>query len=105
MRNNNLPSSDFQNLLKVFDIKSDVKMADQTTSPACFLRWTVRKVATELYVVAATMDGIDYDFVGNFKSIRDAHSAGRRYTLNLLHNSLSGGRLGANKQPIETKAA
>ena len=105
MRNNNLLCSNFQDLLKVFDNKSDTKMGDQAKSPACFLRWTVRKVATELYVVAATMDGIEYDFVGNFKSIRDAHSAGRRYTLNLLHNSLSGGRLGASKQPIETKAA
>ena len=80
-------------------------MKGQTKSPACFLRWTVRKVATELYVVAATMDGIEYDFVGNYKSIRDAHSAGRGYTTNLLHNSLSGGRLGLNKQPIEPRAA
>ena len=80
-------------------------MEEQIKPPACFLRWTVRKVASELYVVAATMDGIEYDFVGNYKSIRDAHSAGRRYTLNLLHNSLSGGRLGFNKQPIETNAA
>lgn len=80
-------------------------MNDQTKSPSCFLRWTVRKVATELYVVSATIDGIEYDFVGNYKSIRDAHSAGRRYTTNLLHNSLSGGRLGSSKQTIETMAA
>ena len=62
-------------------------------SPACFLHWTVRKVADRLYAVAATVDGKEYDFVGNFKSVREAQSAGRRYASDLVHNSLSGGRL------------
>ena len=80
-------------------------MGNQIQPPACFLRWTVRQVASDLYVVAATIDGIEYDFVGNYKTIRDAHLAGRRYTINLLHNSLSGGRLGFRKEMIEAEAA
>ena len=62
-------------------------------TPACFLHWTVRKVADRLYAVAATIDGEQYDFVGNFKSVREAQNAGRRYASDLVHNSLSGGRL------------
>ena len=34
-------------------------------------------------------DGIEYDFVGNYKSIRDAQKAGRRYATDLMHNSMS----------------
>ena len=62
-------------------------------TPACFLRWSVQKVTKGLYAVTATIDGSDYDFVGNFKSIQEAQKAGRRYVSDLLHNSLSGGRL------------
>ena len=68
-------------------------MNASTKSPACFLRWSVQKVNQHLYAVSATIDGTDYDFVGNFKSIPEAHKAGRRYASELLHNSLSGGRL------------
>ena len=60
---------------------------------ACFLHWTVRKVADRLYAVAATIDGEQYDFVGNFTSVREAQNAGRRYASDLVHNSLSVGRL------------
>ena len=34
-----------------------------------------------------------YDFVGNFKSVREAQQAGRRYAEDLVHNSMAGGRL------------
>ncbi len=47
-------------------------MHSQKNSPACFLRWSVSKVTDKLYAVAATVDGKDYDFVGNFKSVREA---------------------------------
>ena len=46
-----------------------------------------------MYAVAATIDGIEYDFVGNYKSIRDAQKAGRRYATDLMHNSMSCGQL------------
>ena len=68
-------------------------MSGQSKSPACYFRWTVQKVADRMYAVAATIDGIEYDFVGNYKSIRDAQKAGRRYASDLMHNSLSGGQL------------
>ena len=68
-------------------------MSGQPKSPACYLRWTVKKVADKMYAVAATIDGIQYDFVGNYKSIRDAQKAGRRYATDLMHNSMSGGQL------------
>ena len=68
-------------------------MSGQSKSPACYLRWTVQKVADRMYAVAATIDGIEYDFVGNYKSIRDAQKAGRRYASDLMHNSISEGQL------------
>ena len=68
-------------------------MSGHSKSPACYLRWTVQKVADRMYAVAATIDGIEYDFVGNYKSIRDAQKAGCRYATDLMHNSMSGGQL------------
>ena len=62
-------------------------------SPTCVLRWTVQKVTQHLYAVSATVNGHEYDFVGNFKSITDANKAGRRYASDLVHNAISGGRL------------
>ena len=62
-------------------------------SPTCVLRWTVQKVNQHLYAVSATVNGREYDFVGNFKSISDANKAGRRYASDLVHNAISGGRL------------
>ena len=50
-------------------------MSSPSKSPSCYLRWTVKKVADKMYAVAATIDGIEYDFVGNYKSIRDAQKA------------------------------
>ena len=61
--------------------------------PAYTMRWSVQKVSHNLYAVSATIDGHEYDFVGNFKSIADANKAGLRYASDLLHNSVSGGRL------------
>ena len=71
----------------------ELGVATLQKSQACFLHWTVRKVADRLYAVAATIDGEQYDFVGNFKSVREAQNAGRRYASDLVHNSFSGGRL------------
>ena len=68
-------------------------MSEAMKSPACYLRWSVSKVADKLYAVAATIDGNDYDFVGNFKSVLEAQQAGRRYAEDLVHNSMAGGRL------------
>ena len=75
-------------------------MNSQKNSPACFLRWSVRKVTHKLYTVAATVDGKEYDFVGNFKSIREAQRAGRLYAEDLVHNSMAGGRLSLKHQPL-----
>ena len=75
-------------------------MHSQKNSPACFLRWSVSKVTDKLYAVAATVDGKDYDFVGNFKSVRGAQQAGRRYAEDLVHNSMAGGRLSLKQQPL-----
>ena len=68
-------------------------MSSQSKSAAYYLRWTVKKVADKMYAVAATIYEIEYDFVGNYKSIRDAQKAGRRYATYLMHNSMSGGQL------------
>ena len=75
-------------------------MHSQKNSPACFLRWSVSKVTDRLYAVAATVDGKDYDFVGNFKSVREAQQAGRRYAEDLVLNSMAGGRLSLKQQPL-----
>lgn len=75
-------------------------MHGQTNSPSCFLRWSVSKVADKLYAVAATADGKEYDFVGNFNSVREAQQAGRRYAEDLVHNSMPGGRLSLKQQPL-----
>ena len=63
-------------------------MDNQKSTPACFLRWSVSKITDKLYAVAATVDGKEYDFVGNFKSVREAQIAGRRYAAGLAHNSI-----------------
>ena len=65
--------------------------------PACFLRWSV-KVSDGLYAVAATVDGKEYDFVGNFKSVREAQQAGRRYAR--LGSQLDGWRCLSLKQQL-----
>ena len=69
------------------------KMNSSKKSPACFLRWTVRKVNAGLYAVSATIDGHAYDFVGNFKTVREAQKAGRRFVADLLHHSFPDGQL------------
>ena len=80
-------------VLKSSRYLTEDSMHSQKNSPACFLRWSVSKVTDRLYAVAATVDGKDYDFVGNFKSVREAQQAGRRYAEDLVHNSMAGGRL------------
>ena len=57
----------------------------QSEGPTCFLRWTVQKVAHQLYAVAATNNGCDYDFVGNFGTLSEANSAGRQYICDRQH--------------------
>ena len=64
-------------------------MDNQKSTPACFLRGSVSKIADKLYAVAATVDGKEYDFVGNFKSVREAQTACRRYAEGLAHNSIA----------------
>ena len=56
-------------------------------APACHLSWTVTKVSTGLYAVAATSNGLDYDFVGNFMTLTEAHRAGRMYSRQLIQRS------------------
>ena len=68
-------------------------MSSQSKSPACYLRWTVKQLADRMYAVAATIDGIEYYSVGKYNSVRDAQKAGRRYATDLMHNSMSRGRL------------
>ena len=75
-------------------------MHSQKNSPACFLHWSVRKVADKLYAVAATVDGKEYDFVGNFKTVGEAQHAGRRYAEDLVHNAMAGGRLSLKQEPL-----
>ena len=87
-------------VLKSSRYLTEDSMHSQKNSPACFLRWSVSKVADSLYAVAATVDGKDYDFVGNFKSVREAQQAGRRYAEDLVHNSMAGGRLSLKQQPL-----
>ena len=56
-------------------------------APACYLRWTVTRVSAHLYAVAATKNGADYDFVGNYQSLTDAHRAGRLYAEHMTRQS------------------
>ena len=87
-------------VLKSSRYLTEDSMHSQKNSPACFLRWSVSKVADRLYAVAATVDGKDYDFVGNFNSVREAQQAGRRYAEDLVHNSMAGGRVSLKQQPL-----
>ena len=87
-------------MLKSFRYFNEDSMHSQKNSPACFLRWSVSKVTDRLYTVSATNDGKEYDFVGNFKSVREAQQAGRRYAEDLVHNSMAGGRLSLKQQPL-----
>ena len=68
-------------------------MNSAVKSPVCFLSWSVQKVSQNLYAVSATVDGSKYDFVGNFKTVREAQKAGRRYVSDLLHHSFPEGQL------------
>ncbi len=54
-------------------------------APSCFMHWSVQKVTSNLYSVSATTNGIHYDHVGNFKSVSEAHTAGRRYAATQSH--------------------
>ena len=60
-------------------------MNTQDQAPACHLSWTVTRVSKAFYTVAATTNGSEYDFVGNFFSLSDAHRAGRLYAKQLIH--------------------
>ena len=56
-------------------------------APACHLSWTVTRVSDRLYAVAATSNGADYDFVGNYRSLSDAHRAGRMFAHQRIQSS------------------
>ncbi len=45
----------------------------------------MQKVAHQLYAVAATNNGFDYDFVGNFGTLTEANKAGRQYVCDRSH--------------------
>jgi hypothetical protein len=55
-------------------------------APSCFMQWCVQKVTSSLYSVSATTNGVNYDHVGNFRSVSEAHSAGRRYVATQSHH-------------------
>ena len=63
-------------------------MSNTTHAPACHLSWTVTQVSRRLFAVAATLNGTEYDFVGNFPSLREAHMAGRLYASDLARQQL-----------------
>ena len=69
-------------------------MIAQREAPANFLSWTVKQISNGRYAVAATTNGQDYDFVGNFQSIKDAHRAGRQYMTDIRHGVHNSGRIG-----------
>ena len=71
-------------------------MSDLIKAPACHLSWTVTRVSRQLFAVAATLNGADYDFVGNFRSLREAHAAGRLYASNLAHH-----QVGINRERVQ----
>jgi len=48
----------------------------------------VTQVSRRLFAVAATLNGSEYDFVGNFPSLREAHMAGRLYASDLARQQL-----------------
>ena len=87
-------------------LKED-SMHSQKNSPACFLRWSVSKVTDRLYAVAATVDGKEYDFVGNFKSVREAqqipHRSGRTRFYSRFRGSTSLSRSLVEGQPSRQK--
>ena len=53
----------------------------------CYLQWSVRKVSHHFYAVSCTMNGRDYDFVGHFKTLQEAHRAGKRFAEDRAHQS------------------
>ena len=67
-------------------------MSSKNQAPACHLSWTVTRVSPRLYAVAATSNGADYDFVGNFRSLSDAHRAGRMFARQTMHRTHAANR-------------
>ena len=75
-------------------ITKHMSMNAQFRGPSNFLRWTVKKISNNNYSVAATTNGLIYEFVGNFNSLQEAHIAGRRFLSDLTHGTLKSGKLG-----------
>ena len=65
--------------------KGAIEMNSLEKAPSCFMHWCVQKVTSSLYSVSATTNGVHYDHVGNFRSVSEAHSAGRRYAATQSH--------------------
>jgi hypothetical protein len=63
-----------------------MEMNSLEKAPSCFMHWCVQKVTSSLYSVSATTNGVHYDHVGNFRSVSEAHSAGRRYAATQSHH-------------------
>lgn len=88
--NTYLRNNKFQKSLRVRDLVCfysllEMGMSVQNQAPACHLSWTVTRVSPRLYAVAATSNGADYDFVGNYRSLSDAHQAGRLFARQAMH--------------------
>ncbi len=67
-----------------FDRAKDMKSLEK--APSCFMHWCVQKVTSSLYSVSATTNGVHYDHVGNFRTVGEAHKAGRRYAATQSHH-------------------
>ena len=70
--------------------------------PSCFMHWCVQKVTSSLYSVSATTNGVHYDHVGNFRSVSEAHSAGRRYAATQSHHQQRCAQLSSKVLDIQT---
>ncbi len=74
-----------QSYLTFNTFKVAYKMHSLEKAPSCFMHWCVQKVTSSLYSVSATTNGVNYDHVGNFRSVSEAHIAGRRYAATQSH--------------------
>ena len=74
--------------------KEVMEMNSLDNAPSCFMHWCVQKVTSSLYSVSATTNGVNYDHVGNFRSVSETHSAGRRYAATQSHHQAKVGLKG-----------
>ena len=75
-------------------------MVLNSDGPSCYLSWTVSRISAGFYAVSATSNGSDYDFVGNFPSLTEAHRAGRLYAQQMVHSMQSRSALHPQHQEL-----